>query len=72
MALWQRLRLAGLGTIFLGSWAVMIATGCSFFLQQGPSDLRLMKVELVDCRSLRNCYPRQPAEGSADHPGNAS
>jgi hypothetical protein len=60
MALWQQLRLAGLGTIFLGSWIVVIATGCSFPLQQGPSDLRLVKVELVDCRGLQDCYTRQP------------
>src|SRR5690242_14297142 len=47
MALWQRFQLAGLGTIFLASWAVMIASGCSFLLQQGPSDLRFVKLDLT-------------------------
>jgi hypothetical protein len=55
MALWQRLRLAGLGTIFLASWAVMIATGCSFLLLQGPGDLRFRDVSLVYCNQAPGC-----------------
>jgi hypothetical protein len=55
MALWQQLRLAGLGTIFLGSWVVMIATGCSFLLQQGPSDLRFRDVSLIYCSQAPGC-----------------
>lgn len=60
MALWQRLRLAGLGTIFLVSWAVMIATGCSFVLRQGPSDLRFVKVTLVDLDDAPGHWGHQP------------
>lgn len=55
MALWQRLRLAGLGAIFLASWAVMIATGCSFLLKQGPSELRFRDVSLVYCSEAPGC-----------------
>jgi hypothetical protein len=39
---------------------MVFGTGCSFFLQQGPSDLRLTKVSLVDCSSLPRCYGNQP------------
>jgi hypothetical protein len=45
----RRLTLLGMLSAFAASWAVMtFGTGCSAILKQGPSDLRLVSLDLAD------------------------
>ena len=61
LSLRRRLWLGGLGLGFLLSWAVMVlGSGCSLLIKQGPADLRYAGISLVDFADAPGGLSGQP------------